>query len=177
MIPPAAVVAGSMLTGAALMDLAWRRVPNWYWFMFAPAALILLAMDASANGAAAGVWMALGLVLAGGAYLAWYVGVMGGADAKGLMALAIVMPRPADMGFPVPIVAAVFLGGFIVLVLTVPVALFVRNAWRGHWSVPDMLMGTRTRDEATGKPAWRVARPPFLPAALVAFLAIAALAY
>ena len=87
LIPVLVAVGLVLLLGAALHDIAVRTVPN-----CVPAALA--ALGVAARVLAGDIW--LGLTVAGVVFLAaallWWRGMMGGADAKLLGAVAVLAP-------------------------------------------------------------------------------------
>ena len=86
-IPVLVAIGLALLLGAALHDIAVRTVPN-----CVPAALV--ALGVAARVLAGDIW--LGLAVAGVVFLAaallWWRGMMGGADAKLLGAVALLAP-------------------------------------------------------------------------------------
>lgn len=133
-------LALAMLAGAAVSDLRTRRVPNRYWYPFALAALVLLLTDAALHGVAGLGWpLAIALGLAGLFYAAWRLGLFGGADAKGLMVLAFLMPHPVRAGLQLPFAFDALANGAL-LVLIVPVVLLAWNVAHGHLRFPALLL-------------------------------------
>lgn len=134
-------LALAMLAGAALLDLRSRRVPNPYWVPFAAFAGLLWLGDlggvAAADGAgwAGGgprlLWEAgVALATCGLLYLFWWAGAFGGADAKGLMVLAWLLPGLPDLaaGTVTPTADAFVNATFLVLVY--PLAFLAVNLAR-----------------------------------------------
>jgi preflagellin peptidase FlaK len=84
-------------------------------------------------------------------YGMWYVHLLaGGADAKAMMAIAILLPMPiawdwADTQLPAwdsPLPGALtVLSNSVILFTLAPVVFFLRNLARGHVSTPAMLLG------------------------------------
>jgi Flp pilus assembly protein protease CpaA len=140
-----------MMAGGALLDLKSRRVPNAYWLPFAMAAAALLAIDAGLHGLDALTWpMAVALLVAAFAYVAWRFRLYGGADAKALMVLAFLVPGlPADRFTTVFAVDTVMDG--TLLAVAYPFALLAWNALRGHLRLPAALLGTPMDLEAARK--------------------------
>jgi len=157
------LLAVPALGWAALQDVETRRVPNAVWYPLAALGVVLLVVEAVGAlppaSAADRLWairvgLSLGFV-APLSYLFWRLGGFGGADAKALIALAILVPTYPTYYLPtaalpaLPVVETT-LGVFSMTVLTntvlvgvlYPVALSVRNALVGHAS-PVMFLGRR----------------------------------
>lgn len=141
------VAATAMLVGAALLDLRSRRVANRYWYPFLGLAAVLDAHASWTMG-----WDAVGLpfLLAAGLcglfYAIWRLGLYGGADAKGLMVMALLLPFPVvpwtgaflPIGLP-PALDSVTNG--TLLVLAFPLAMGAYNLARGNLAFPALLLG------------------------------------
>src|SRR5688572_9427688 len=87
-----------MLAGAVVYDLRSRRVPNPWWIPFAWLAAVLAVgdlADPDRDWELLAVWYGVAATLAGTFYLLWKLHLFGGADAKGLMVLAVLAPWPA----------------------------------------------------------------------------------
>ena len=149
---------------AALRDVRTRRLPNRLWPPLYAFGAVLLAWEAVSLWPFAGLEGRLFLVRAAISllfvvplgYAFWYVGAFGGADAKALIALAVVFPRFPTYevgGVALPLVGT-DLGVFSLTVLTnavllglaYPVGLAVVNLARGVVS-PSMFLA---RPVATG---------------------------
>lgn len=128
-------LASVMLTGAAYSDIQTRRVPNKYWFPFLAIAAGLLLADLV--GAWQDTWQAV-LVAVGSLalfYVLWWLGLLfGGADAKALMVLALLVPHDVTNGpwTLTPAIDSLFNGTLATLVLPVGIALM--NMARGRWA-------------------------------------------
>lgn len=146
------------LVWAAWMDWRTRRVTNRLWPPLVLVGLVALLLEAwvamDAGGAA---WREFSTVVVASlllvlplAYLFWYLGAFGGADAKAVMVLAVVYPTVpryvvGDATFPAIEPAA---GLFALSVLTnaaifamvYPLVLAVLNAGKGRFT-PAMLVG------------------------------------
>ena len=134
-----------MLAGAAVLDMRSRRVPNAYWFPFVAVAAALLAIDAGLHGAAALGLMTLaaGLAVGAFAYLAFRLGLFGGADAKALMVLAGLVPTlPPDAALPLPFALDTLMNGTAAS-LAFPVLLLAWNLAHGNLRLPAALLGVR----------------------------------
>jgi preflagellin peptidase FlaK len=98
------LVAVPVLGWAAYRDVAVRRVPTRTWYPLVALGVVLLAVDAwrvLGDGATVGPYTRLRFVVGVGvslgvvvpfAYLVWRMGGFGGADAKAMMALAVLLP-------------------------------------------------------------------------------------
>ena len=150
-----------VLGWAAWRDIEVRRVPSRTWHPLFALGAVLLVWDAvghlslSAPGDALFfIRVAVSLLLVAPiAYLFWRLGGFGGADAKALIAISILLPTfPTYFfsGFTLPVVVT-RLGVFSMTVLTntvvlaagYPVALAVRNLLAGETALPGMLFGRR----------------------------------
>ena len=154
----ARLLAVPLLGWAALRDIRTRRVPNWVWYVLGGLGAVLLAADLVRAAPFTGryarlelfrVAVSVGLVVPL-SYVFWRIGGFGGADAKALMALAVLFPTypayylPATLfGVSLPPVLPAeptLVGVFSLTVLTnpvlvgalFPVALAARNALAGR---------------------------------------------
>lgn len=154
------LLAVPLLGWAALRDVRTRRVPNWIWYAIGGLGLALLVADLAALAPFSTAFARLQLfriaVSVGFvvplAYVFWRLGGFGGADAKALMALAVLFPTYPAYYPPVsvfgtalpPVLPAepTLVGVFSLTVLTntvlvgalFPVALAARNALSGRLS-------------------------------------------
>ncbi|MFB6301374.1 MAG: prepilin peptidase [Haloferacaceae archaeon] len=154
------LAAVPVLGYAAWRDVRTRRVPDATWVPLAALGALLLVRDALVRLPFAGVDDRLFLVRVGlslgfvvpAAYLFWWFGGFGGADAKALMTLAVLLPTYPTYYLPtvaLPLERTT-LGVFSMTVLTnavlvglaYPLVLGVRNALAGEWS-PLMFLGRR----------------------------------
>lgn len=154
------LLAVPLLGWAALRDVRTRRVPNWIWYVLGGLGLVLLVgdfvrwypiADPFTRLQLIRVVVSLGLVVPL-AYVFWRLGGFGGADAKALMALAVLFPTypaydlPATLfgiGLPPQVpVEPTLVGVFSLTILTntvlvgatFPLALAVSNALAGRFS-------------------------------------------
>ncbi len=139
------IAATALLLYAGYADIRRRSVSNALWLVMGGAGVVLAGYRAAVAGAAFLVPVSLSLVFTGLlAYLFFWLGYLGGADAKALICLALLFPvQPAfgihAHGFPlvsppafVPFPPALLmLGNALVLALAVPVGLFLYNLYRG----------------------------------------------
>ena len=150
-----------VLGWAAWRDVKVRRVPSRTWYPVVVLGAVLLVWDAVghlsfASAADALFFVRVGislLLVAPIAYLFWRLGGFGGADAKALIAISVLLPTfPTYFfpGFTLP-VAVTTLGVFSMTVLTntvvlaaaYPLGLLVRNLADGEVTFPVALFGRR----------------------------------
>lgn len=148
---PAGVVAIIMLLGASVSDLRTRRVPNSYWLPFLVAAGFL--------GVTAGASLAAWLWALGACaflYGMWWLGLFGGADAKGLMVVSLLLPTAPDLlGDRVTSALDVLINGTM-LVVVLPVLFIAWNVARGDVRLPAMLLGFRSAGRRNVWPMQRI---------------------
>ena len=150
-----------VLGWAAWRDVETRRVPSRTWYPLFGLGALLLVWDAVGHlslATAADVlfFVRVGvslLLVAPIAYLFWRLGGFGGADAKALIAISVLLPTFPTYyfsGFTLP-VAVTTLGVFSMTILTntvvlaagYPVALLARNLLDGEVTIPVALFGRR----------------------------------
>jgi preflagellin peptidase FlaK len=150
-----------VLGWAAWRDVKIRRVPSRTWYPLFALGAVLLAWDAVGHLSLSGtgdvlffVRVAVSLLLVAPiAYLFWRLGGFGGADAKALIAISILLPTfPTYFfsGFTLPLVVTT-LGVFSMTVLTntvvlaagYPLAIATRNLLEGETAVPAAFFGRR----------------------------------
>ena len=143
------LVAVPAFAWAAYRDVRTRRVPNRTWYPLAALGLVLLVVEVAGALPASGYGDRLFLLRTGMSvgfmvplsYVFWRIGGFGGADAKALMTLAILVPTYPTYFLPsvgLPLHRAT-LGVFSMTVLTntvlvglaYPLALAARNALSG----------------------------------------------
>lgn len=147
------VIGAGFLTYASVLDLRTRRVPNNVWLALGSLSLLLFIFDWAEEGRFTWVTalIALGSILL--MYALWYVHILaGGADAKALMAISILLPVPVVWSFlgttfpfwpsPMPGVIVVLANSVLVFALA-PLLLFLFNLVRGDVRFPAMLLGYR----------------------------------
>ncbi|WIV66040.1 A24 family peptidase C-terminal domain-containing protein [Natrialbaceae archaeon AArc-T1-2] len=145
------LVAVPVFAWAAVRDVRIRRVPSAVWIPLGVLGAALLVWDGWTAWHAGGVvWsrefllpaaVSLGFV-APLAYLFWWIGGFGGADAKALLVLALLYPTypvyvVAGYSFPLtatPVGSFAFtiLTNAVVVALAIPVSLAIRNAAAGR---------------------------------------------
>jgi preflagellin peptidase FlaK len=171
------LVAVPVFAWAAYRDVRTRRVPNRTWYPLAVLGLVLLAVDVAGALPVAGYEDRLFLLRTGLsigfvvplAYVFWRIGGFGGADAKALMTLAVLVPTyPAYFlpGAGLPLHRAT-LGVFSMTVLTntvlvglaYPLVLAGRNALAGVVS-PVAFVGRRVPLDALPRTHGRLFERP-----------------
>jgi len=146
------LLAVPVFAWAAYRDIATRRVPNAVWAPLTAFALALLAWDAWAAWTASEfAWrrflvptaVSVGLVVPL-AYLFWRTGGFGGADAKALMTLALLLPAYPTYDLPwatfplqgtnVGVFSFTVLTNTVLFGMAAPLVLAARNAVAGRLS-------------------------------------------
>lgn len=156
------LLGGVMLAGAVLFDLKDRRVPNPWWVPFAALAGILAVgdlADPARDWQVLGVRYGMSITVAAAFYGMWRMRLFGGADAKGLIVLALLAPIPpaASMDAIQPALDA--LGNGAMMMLAVPVAFLLYNVLRGDLALPAALLGRRIPlDQARQRHVWPMQR-------------------
>lgn len=154
------LVAVPVFALVAYRDIETRRVSSTVWIPLALLGAVLLLWDARLAWAAGGnAWtyefliptaISLGLVVPI-AYLFWWFGGFGGADAKALLVLAVLFPTFPEYAlgsWTLPLAGSTAVGTFSFTILTnavlvgvaLPLALAVRNAAAGRIA-PVMFVG------------------------------------
>ncbi len=125
----------TMLIGASLLDLRSRRVGNMYWYPFLALAAILLLGELLEGLRHGLISIAIAVGLCGLFYVLWWFGILfGGADAKGLMVLALLWPRYESGQVTALLPAVDVMVNGALATLLVPVALLAGNLARGRWA-------------------------------------------
>ncbi len=146
----------TILSFASYTDWQWRRAPNVLWMILAIVGLGVLAVETVLDPAAmAASWRSLLFIpiFAGVVYGLWYFGLIaGGADAKALMALGVLMPFPVTLGASVPLWAppvpnwpaalSVFANSLIFF-MVIPAAFLVWNFAHAHFRLPHAILGVK----------------------------------
>jgi len=162
---------------AALRDVRTRRVPNAAWLPVVVLGAVLLLVDAIVAWTAGGyLWfqfavgtaVSLALVIPL-VYGLWLLGGFGGADAKAVMALAVLVPvfPQYQVGTTLLPVVDTTIGSFVLTVLTnavvlgllYPLSLAVLNLLRGDLSLV-MAVGKRCSVDTIGQRHGRLLESP-----------------
>ena len=143
----------TLLSFAAYTDWRWRRAPNVLWVVMALLGALLLAVEAALDWPlfmARWPYLAFVAGFAVAIYAFWWLGLIaGGADAKALMALGVLLPFPLALSDVLPLGQGPMPGSFTVLgnslllFLVIPVALFAWNAAHGHLRLPHAFLGLK----------------------------------
>ena len=161
------VTGSGFLVYASVLDLTTRRVPNGVWVALASCAALLFVVDVAVTERFGWLHLAVAAGIAALAYVLWFFHLLaGGADAKALMALGVLLPASIDWEwagrtFPVwdsPLPGAlVVLANGLVLFAFAPFALFAYNASRGDVRFPVMFLGyAMPREDAAARFVWIV---------------------
>jgi preflagellin peptidase FlaK len=86
------LVALGMLSLASAWDLRSRSVSDWLWIAFGAVAVAMYALDAQALDSLPLLFLGLGIV-SGVSFAAYRAGLFGGADALGVVVLALLIPQ------------------------------------------------------------------------------------
>ena len=153
------LVAVPVFAWVAIRDVKTRRVSSWVWIPLAFLGAALLVWDGWLAWTAGGTAWSHGFLLPAAvslgfvvpiAYLFWWFGGFGGADAKALLVIALLFPTfPAyAVGSstvpltttPVEAFSFTILSNAVLVGLVIPIALAVRNAAAGRLT-PVMVIG------------------------------------
>lgn len=140
-----------LLAYASVLDIRTRRVPNRTWIVGGSVALILLVLDLAWTKRVEWLDVLLAALFIAFAYGLWFFHLLaGGADAKALMTLAILVPIPIELqvagsdlplwGSLLPGVLVVFANSLLAFV-ALPFFFFLGNALLGHFRLPAMFLG------------------------------------
>jgi archaeal preflagellin peptidase FlaK len=137
--PPAIDIAAMFLTvgvfiAASLSDLKTREISNRFWLLYGPAALLLFGLRILFSPDTIPILLVSSGATIVVAFLLFQFGVMGGADSKALMCLALALPvaptflspiwNPPFAFYPFPI--AILVNSFLLSIASA-VVLLVRN--------------------------------------------------
>jgi len=169
----ARLLVGSIILGyASYTDIKTRRASNMLWVIMGIAGGVILAVQFFLTDAFEGdsvYYLVFIPIMIGLVYLMFQMRlIFGGADAKALMALAILLPLktlnwiPASSGLPnlpmgetyLPYCWGVFINALL-LFLFIPIALFFFNITKKNISFPHSFLGYRmTVEKAKEKFVW-----------------------
>jgi preflagellin peptidase FlaK len=146
----------TVLSFAAFTDWQWRRAPNALWLLLAIGGVLALAAQAALDPAAMReAWRNLVFIpgFAALVYGLWYFGLIaGGADAKALMAIGVLLPFPVAIGGGFPLLgspvpdwplAVSVMSNALLLFLVVPLGFLVWNLAHGDVRLPHAVLGVR----------------------------------
>lgn len=154
---------------AAVRDLRTRRVPNGVWIAFGTCAFLLFLADLLVIRRYGWIDALIAVGVIALAYGLWYLHLLaGGADAKALMVLAVLLPTPVGWewagvalpAWPSPVPGSlVVLANGLVLFAAAPVGLAAYNLARRDLRFPTMFLGYRISiDRAEASFVWIVDR-------------------
>ncbi|HVL49240.1 MAG TPA: A24 family peptidase C-terminal domain-containing protein [Candidatus Thermoplasmatota archaeon] len=151
----------AILAFGSFTDLAWRRAPNALWIALAAGGAVLLAAEVALETEsvlARWHYLALVPVFIVFIYVMYQLGLIaGGADAKALMALAILAPFPLAVAEGLPFAPSpmpgplTILGNALVAFAFVPLAFAGWNLARGDIRFPALLLGYRADVASLGR--------------------------
>jgi preflagellin peptidase FlaK len=161
------LIGAGFLLYASVLDWRTRRVRNAVWIAVGALGLLLWPVEAFVTYNLQWLDVLVVAVVVAGAYVMWFVHVLaGGADAKAVMAVAVLVPTPIAWSFagtPLPLwpsvlpAAVVVLANAVVAFAFVPFALAAYNLARADLHVPAMFLGYRMRiEEAARRFVWVV---------------------
>jgi len=144
------LITGVLILGyASYTDIKTRRASNMLWVILGVAGAILLAVQYFTIGFENQYYILFIPIMIGLIYLLFQMGlIFGGADAKALMAIAILVPiQPAIAQFPLwktlmPFSFVIFFNSLI-LFLAIPVGLFIFNIFKKDIKFPHSFLGYR----------------------------------
>lgn len=119
------IATAAILAWCAIVDVKHRRIPNRTWIITAGALLPLRLWHEHANPTPVPDVLAWGLGITAVAFLAWAIGLWAGADAKGTMLLAWMVP-PFTIG---PVTAHP-------LLYAIPLAFITVLVWQRYKTTP-----------------------------------------
>ncbi|MEE8114448.1 MAG: prepilin peptidase [Nitrososphaerales archaeon] len=125
------VTASFMLLLVSFLDLRYREIPDKIWIPFGSLGIVFILIDAiSQNGSFSPFLIALSVGLTGViAFGIYYLGFYGGADAKALLTLSIIIPLYSSESSFHPFTSLATLSNSLLLTLSVPIFMFIRNAF------------------------------------------------
>jgi len=136
-----------MMAYASYLDIKERKVPNKVWALFAPIAVVLFILDIIGKEYYEIFMMLINiLIVSAFGFASFYLGILGGADAKAIMILGLMLPRwPVYTLHPLPYVPLVLdaltLGAIITLAYF-PGCL-ICNIINGEVALPKALYGIK----------------------------------
>lgn len=156
-------VGVSLLAFASYTDWRWRRAPNLLWLFVGLAGGVLLALDVVLEPALLqkAFYFAFIPVFAGLVFGMYYLHLIaGGADAKALVAIAILLPFPLQLGAGFPLATSPLpasfatLGNSLIAFLFLPAVFLVFNAARRDLRLPHALLGYRVPIDRVPATVW-----------------------
>ena len=156
------LIAGVLILGyASYTDIKTRRASNILWIIMATAGLLLLIIQYFTVGFTSIYYLLFIPIMIGLFFVMYQLGLLfGGADAKALMAIAILVPtQPNLIYYPIaktllPFSFVIFFNSLI-LFLAIPIGLFLYNISKKNFKIPHMFLGYKmTITKAKQKYVW-----------------------
>jgi len=144
-----------LLSYASWHDYRKREVPNKVWILLAPSGLILTLVQIFITSQGSLITLALSFLTVTGIALAlFYLGIFGGADAKALICLSLILPfPPASLGPYLGIISPLFsLSIFDNAILTSALTTVGILAYNLTWSVKT---GEKLFEGLEGEASWK----------------------
>ena len=147
-----------LLSYASYTDIKTRRASNILWLIMGSIAVILLIIQYSTVGFKNPYYLIFIPVMIGLVYLLFQMRIIfGGADAKALMAIAILVPlEPSIVDFPIsngsfmPFSWSIFQNSLIIFLL-IPLSLFIFNIIKKDIQFPYAFLGYRMNIKSARK--------------------------
>jgi len=151
------LVGTIILFYASYTDLKTRTASNLLWVIMAVIAVILLIIQYLTTGFENYYYLLFIVIMIALFYLMFQLGLLfGGADAKALMAIAILVPiQPNIYNFPIaetllPFSFVIFFSSLI-LFLAIPIGLFFYNLTKKTFKIPHSFLGYRMKIQKARK--------------------------
>ena len=160
------LVGAVILFYASYTDIKTRRASNYLWVIMGATGLILILVQQLTIGFGNNInYLIFVPIMIALIYVLFQLGlIFGGADAKALMAIAILVPiQPIIYDFPIwntllPF-SFVILFNSLLLFLAIPISLFIFNIFKRDMKIPHSFLGYRMAiKEAKGKYVWPLER-------------------
>jgi len=158
------IVGTAILAYASYTDIKTRRASNILWLIMGSIGAILLAIQYFTIGFENPFYLIFVPIMIALMYVLFQLRLMfGGADAKAIMALAILVPfAPEILEFPIVQASTISMPGSwivfsnsVVLFLLIPLSLLIFNLAKRHIEFPHCLLGYRMNlSEAKEKFVW-----------------------
>jgi len=144
-------IALPLLFYAAYSDVKKREADNWIWLVIAIPGIIFLILDRN-------MLSILSILISIPIAFLLYIFGMGGADAKAIMALAILNPLPPSISIfhsPQFIFPLTILINSLLLILPLPILFFFYNVFKKNVELPQAFFGYKMdAEKAKNKFVW-----------------------
>ena len=145
------LIIGILILGyASYTDIKTRLASNILWITMATAGVLLLIIQYFTVGFTNIYYLFFIPIMIGLFFVMYQLGLLfGGADAKALMAIAILVPtQPNLLNYPIaktllPFSFVIFVNSLI-LFLAIPIGLFIYNLTKKDFRFPHMFLGYKT---------------------------------